>query len=187
MRVFVNSKELIKNIYIVIEESHRNHKRVFKGRLSRISKIVNVWEKSGAVWSFLYDKCKLPIYLSEDGNTLIDLKDESNLAPVYFAVESAYLQYSSISFSLILRNEFRKRRSIYYVRIENRFIYWNDKNVEISLYFKIKRNLDTLAFDFIPIEDEELNGIQDEYFVRKYHYRLSYLQDELELRYGNYV
>lgn len=56
VRVFVNSKELIKNIYIVIEESHRNHKRVFKGRLSGISKIVNVWEKSGAAWNFLYDK-----------------------------------------------------------------------------------------------------------------------------------
>lgn len=72
----------------------------------------------------------------------------------------------------------------YYVRIENRFIYRNGKTVEISLYFKIKRDLDTLVFDVMSIEDEELNGIQEEYFVRKYHYRLSYFEDKLELTYG---
>lgn len=181
----MDSKELIKNIYVVIEENHMNYERVFKGRLSGISKIINIWKKSGAAWSFLYDKCKLPIDLSEDGNILIDLKDESNPAPIYFAVGSAYLQYSSISFSSILRSEFRKRRSIYYVRIENRFIYRNGKTVEISLYFKIKRDLDTLVFDVMPIEDEELNGIQDDYFVRKYHYRLFYFKDKLELTYGH--
>lgn len=71
------------------------------------------------------------------------------------------------------------------MRIENRFMYWTHKIVKISLYFKVKRNIDTLAFELLPIEDKELDGIQYLGYVSKYNYRLSYSQDELELRYGN--
>lgn len=182
----MNAKELIKNIYVVIEENHKNHERVFKGRLSGISKIMNVWEKSGVAWEFSYDKCILPIVLCEDGSILITLKEESNPAPIYFPVGSVYIQYSMLAFSSIAINGFRHRKRTFYMRIENRFIYWDNKIVKISLYFKVKRNIDTLAFELLPIEDKELDRIQYLYYVNKYNYRLSYFQDELELRYGNY-
>ena len=81
----MDSKELIKNIYVVIENDYDT---ICKGRLSGISKIMNVWEKSGVAWEFSYDKCILPIVLYEDGSILITLKEESHPAPVYFPVGS---------------------------------------------------------------------------------------------------
>ena len=178
----MNSKELIKNIYVVIESDYDT---VCKGRLSAISKIVNIWKKDGVAWEFSYDKCKLPIILCEDGSILMTFKRESNLTPTHFTFGSVYPQYSMMAFSSIAINGFRQRKRTFYMRIENRFMYWTHKIVKISLYFKVKRNIDTLAFELLPIEDKELDGIQYLGYVNKYNYRLSYSLDELELRYGN--
>lgn len=154
----------MKDIVVGIEEVasiKKMEKRIRTERLSKVSRMTNVWKRRNDGYQFVYDgKFTLPIYLSNDMRTItIDFKSIDNWN---IDVELIPKGHAELLKREITEYSDDSSRAIF-IQLFNAFVYKDieeyDKYVFIKVYLKARIKYDAIGFSYefsLPITDDEV-------------------------------